>query len=268
MSEKNTDEAVKATIFYYTGTGNSLWAARYIARSLGDARVVSMTGGSLTDNVLSSPVMILVFPVHIWGVPGRVLQFLDALKGRQYSAVFAVATNGGQVSNTLVQLQQEMDNRGLALSAGWSIHLPSNYIPWGGPGPQEKQKQLFRKAEEKLGNVITGIEKHTIQSPEKGPLWQRLIFSFFYKKATPMIPKMDDKFWADSKCNLCQVCIRVCPANNIVLEGEALRWKHQCEQCLACIQWCPQEALQYGKRSSRNPRYHHPEIQLRDMFGE
>ena len=43
-------------------------------------------------------------------------------------------------------------------------------------------------------------------------------------------------------------------------------WNHHCEQCLACIQWCPEEAIQYGKKTPQYERYHHPEIQLKDML--
>jgi formate hydrogenlyase subunit 6/NADH:ubiquinone oxidoreductase subunit I len=43
-------------------------------------------------------------------------------------------------------------------------------------------------------------------------------------------------------------------------------WLHRCEQCLACLQWCPQEAIQYGKKTVKYPRYHHPEVILKDML--
>lgn len=32
----------KVTIFYYSGTGNSLWAARALARELGNTELISM----------------------------------------------------------------------------------------------------------------------------------------------------------------------------------------------------------------------------------
>ena len=38
------------------------------------------------------------------------------------------------------------------------------------------------------------------------------------------------------------------------------------EQCLACIQWCPQEAIQFGKKTPRYKRYHHPEVTVREML--
>ena len=266
MTAINQNQPAITTIFYYTGTGNSLWSARYIAQKLGNTQVVPMTTNNISGYLASSSRIGLVFPVHIWGVPTRVLKFLDQLKPADDAYLFAAATNGGQVSNTLIQLAKELENRDLSLSAGWSVHLPSNYIPWGGPGPEEKQQKLFQQAQAKLDQVWPLISSKQKQAPEKGPLWQRLLLSFINKKATPSIPKSDVKFYADHKCNLCQVCINVCPANNIELQDQALVWKQQCEQCLACIQWCPQEALQYGKRTPKFSRYQHPDITLQDMI--
>ncbi|HEY8910722.1 MAG TPA: hypothetical protein VIM51_10660 [Desulfosporosinus sp.] len=36
----NTAQTTKTTIFYYTGTGNSLWAARVLARELGNTELM------------------------------------------------------------------------------------------------------------------------------------------------------------------------------------------------------------------------------------
>ena len=59
---------------------------------------------------------------------------------------------------------------------------------------------------------------------------------------------MDRKFWVDEKCNQCSLCSKVCPVQNIALQGGNPTWNHRCEQCFACLQWCPQGAIQYGKK--------------------
>jgi Uncharacterized Fe-S center protein len=254
------------TIFYYTGTGNSLWAGRALARKLGNTQLISMVDWETDKQALKSTVIGLVFPVHIWGVPRRVLNFLDELRDARLEYIFAVATNGGQVSNTLVQLKKVMDARHLALGGGWSVVMPSNYIPWGGPGPLEEQNVCFQEAESRLSTIAGIVRNRVIQPVEKGPLWQRLVFTALYHMTFTLIPKMDEKFWTDERCNHCSVCINICPTHNIALENGILTWHNCCEQCLACIQWCPQEALQYGKKTPAYARYHHPEVILKDLM--
>jgi len=101
---------------------------------------------------------------------------------------------------------------------------------------------------------------------EKGPLWQRIVFTPLYKMTINMVPKMDDKFWVDEKCNQCGLCVKLCPEHNVTFQEEKLVWNHRCEQCFACLQWCPQEAVQYGKKTTEYDRYHHPEVKARDLI--
>jgi ferredoxin len=257
---------MNATIYYYTGTGNSLWTAREIARLSGGAEIVSMSG--IKDEILrtSAPVVGLVFPVYIWGVPAPVVRFVEKLKGSTPEYFFAVAVNGGQVSNTLVQLKNLAAENGLTLASGFSVKTPSNYIPWGGPGPKEKLDRLFASAGEKIAVIGNAVREKKNLPVEKGPMWQRILFTGLYKMSYPRVPEMDKRFWADEKCNGCGVCVSVCPASNVVLSEGKPSWNHRCEQCFACLQWCPREALQYGRKTPKYARYHHPEVQLKDVL--
>lgn len=257
---------MKTIVYYYTGTGNSLWTSRLVADHLGDTKLFPMALMN-GDALAEAEAVGLVFPVHMWGVPGLVLNFLEKLTASPDKYYFAFAVNAGQVSRTLIQLQNHMTSLGLVLSLGFDIVLPSNYIPWGGPGPAEKLAGLYQAAEEKIKKVVPRIAQKQTAPVERGPLWQRIAFTAVYKLTLNMIPKMDGDFWVDEKCNGCGVCEKVCPVGNIVMTAGKPAWLHRCEQCLACIQWCPQEAVQYGKKTPKYPRYHHPQVTLKDIIG-
>jgi Pyruvate/2-oxoacid:ferredoxin oxidoreductase delta subunit len=77
---------------------------------------------------------------------------------------------------------------------------------------------------------------------------------------------MDKSFWADEKCNNCAICEKICPTQNILIKSSKPVWQHRCDQCFACLQWCPEEAIQYGKNTSKKKRYRHPEIKLSEML--
>ncbi len=257
---------MKTTICYLTGTGNSLWVARTLAQELGGAELESIGDLKQGKRTIDSKVIGLVFPVHIWGVPRLVLEFVRDLKILHPEYVFAIAVNAGQVAKTLVQLQNVLRKSGLNLSRGYEITMPSNYIPWGGPGPKEKQNHRFESARKKISGIAAAIRTKDKGPVEKGPLWQRILFTLFYKMSFSQIPKMDRKFWVDEKCNHCSVCSKVCPVGNVVLQEGKPIWNQRCEQCFACLQWCPQEAIQYGKKTPRYERYHHPEVKLNDVL--
>lgn len=257
---------MKTDLFYYTGTGNSLWTARMVARELGNAEVIPITRCSVNAVTSAADAVGIVFPVHIWGVPRRVLAFVDALKPAPSRYHFAVALNAGQVAATLVHLKKRMGEKGMLLGAGFELAMPSNYIPWGGPGPQEKRDRLTAAAREKIRRIAAAAGGRVKQPVEKGPLWQNILFTWLNRLSFSRVPMMDKGFWVDSKCIACGICRDVCPCGNIEMaEGRPL-WRHHCEQCLACIQWCPQEAIQYGKKTPRYERYRHPEVTLPEMI--
>ncbi len=257
---------METTIYYFTGTGNSLWVARTLARALGDANLVSIADWKEDSRASDSKNVGLVFPVYIWGVPGPVIRFVNASKDLGQNYTFAVAVNGGQVASTLVQLGRIVRKRGSTLSAGFEITMPSNYIPWGGPGPEEERRKRFESAVEKIPAIAACVRNRERRPVEKGPLWQRALFTPIHKLSFSKIPTMDKQFRVDDKCNRCAICSKVCPSRNISLDANKPVWNHRCVQCFACLQWCPKEAIQYGKKTTRYERYHHPEISLKDVL--
>jgi ferredoxin len=254
---------MKTNIYFYTGTGNSLWAARRIAEELGDTDLYPISKNNAPDKC---EITGLVFPVHIWGVPGKVVRFLNSFTKDTSKYYFAVAVNAGQVAATLIQLKKLMKAGGINLSAGYDLIMPSNYIPWGGPGPEEKWRERIRKADEKIKKIAADIAQKKELPVEKGPIWQNVLFSMLYRLSVNSVSKLDKNFWIDEKCNSCGICEKVCPAQNIVMAEKKPSWLHRCEQCLACIQWCPQQAIQYGKKTPYYPRYHNPEIKISDII--
>lgn len=257
---------MKTKIFYYTGTGNSLWIANALGRRLENSAIVSMVNSGALSADTSQNVVGIVFPVHMWGLPPKVLQFVKSLKRLNPGYIFAVAVNAGQVANTLIQLKRVLEKEGLTLNSGFEVKMPSNYIPWGGPGPQKKQNDRFSQAQQKVAQIAFCINNRERRPVEKGPVLTSAIYSLIYKMSFSHLATMDRQFWVDEKCIQCGICGKVCTASNITFQSGIPNWNHHCEQCFACLQWCPQEAIQYGKKTSRYQRYHQPEIKLQDML--
>jgi ferredoxin len=256
---------MKTQLYVYTGTGNSLWAARRLALELGEATLEFMPH-VLNPFTVGADRVGIIFPVHIWGLPRRVIRFVKNLQVKPETYIFGLAVNAGQPAAALLQMQKLMSARKLSLACGYSIALPSNYTPWGGPGPIETQEQLFRQATEKMKRIAGSVLRSERKEADRGPYWQNVVLSWIYKMSFRQVPKMDKKFWVDDKCNGCGICSKVCPAENIEMLKVRPSWLHRCEQCFACLQWCPKEAIQCGKKTVQYPRYHHPEVALRDML--
>ncbi|MCP4134133.1 MAG: 4Fe-4S dicluster domain-containing protein [bacterium] len=253
-------------LFYYTGTGNSLWVAKKLAHQIGDCSIIPVTSELALAAYTKAEKVGFVFPIHWYGPPGKMLEFIDSLPGGSSKYFFALAVSGGQVAKSLIKLKKFMNSRKMPLSAGFEIIMPSNYIIWKGADPKKLQEKRFKKAIEKIER-ITAVVKTGEQGPvEKGALWENILLSSLNPFFVKYVDKTDKNFWVNEKCNSCETCVKICPAKNIEMKENKPAWLHKCDKCLACLQWCPKIAIEYGKRSAGFDRYHHPEVKLKELL--
>lgn len=258
---------MKTVIYYFSGTGNSLKVARDLAAKIEDAAILSIPEALKNgmDNTASR--IGIVFPVYAWGMPAIVKKFVGRLPADSSKYYFALCTCAGCPGGTLQNLSNYMKSKGLMLSSGFSVIMPTNYIVWSDAISEEKQKELFLKWDNRVDEIAGIIEKNETRRVEKNsPPLNLLLTGILYKLSLPNFPKMDKAFWTDGKCNSCEICEKLCPVGNIKLAEGKPSWQHNCEQCLACIQWCPQKAVQYGKNTKSRNRYTNPGVSLKEML--
>ena len=117
---------MKTSIYYFSGTGNSLAVARSIANELGETDVIPIPKAMHGDPDLAAPRLGLVFPVYVWGLPRTVADFVKQLKPHNGQYVFAVTTCGGTPGGTLLQLQRLLRKNGSDLDAGFVVREANN----------------------------------------------------------------------------------------------------------------------------------------------
>ena len=258
---------MSTTIYYFSGTGNSLKIARDLAEALDDTELVSLARATEEQLAPDTDAVGIVFPVYAWGPPSVVARFLDKVSIGSNRYVFAVCTCGSKASGTLVKVKKQLLTKGITLSSGFVIPMPTNYIVWGGALPKERQQDMFVRAKARVAEILTVIKEKKVQEVEMGSLLGRIFRTgLLYRVSVWAFAREDKKFVLGPECNGCGICAKVCQVGNIQIEEGRPRWLHRCEQCLACIQWCPQEAIQVGKKTLDRKRYHHPEIRVNDLM--
>lgn len=256
---------MNSTIFYFTGSGNSLKVAKDIANKLQGAELVQICKANMEryKETLSGTVG-FVFPVYCAGLPFMVLDFAEKLKLDKDAYVFAVSTQGGVPGISHKQLEDVLAVRGIKLSAVFGIPMPGNYQVMYPPQSSESQQKRFAAQKELVNKIVESVNTKEVIKVEAAKGLMKAFCNMMYKKFIPY--DRDKNFWVDEKCNGCGTCSKVCPADNIVISGGKPEWKHQCEHCLACMHWCPKQSLQYKKVTVKRGRYQHPEIKVQEMF--
>ncbi|MGN0281533.1 MAG: EFR1 family ferrodoxin [Prevotella sp.] len=257
-------------IFYFSGTGNTLWAANHLANVTNDTLVD--IGKYMFPDIKSKDISFCLkkderigfcFPTHGWQPPGIVRSFIRQLNlttaGGHYC--YALTTCGDNIGETMSIFRRELVKKNIHLDACFSLMMPESYValPFMYTDTIENERLKRSKAIEDL----VGYEKiiATRKKDEchilKGPLpwfFSYIVGSFFNKR---MIS--DKKFTVDTdKCITCGQCVKACPVNDICLTDGKPRWKHdnRCTTCLACYHHCPRHAINYGRITRKRGQYY------------
>lgn len=109
-----------AVIFYLSGTGNSLYAAKSIAQELEQCRLEGITGYLKAPYEVQDEVVGIVCPVYCMALPPVVEAFLQQVKMvPQY--IFLVVTMGAMSGQALGQGKELLKQRELRLSYGAQV---------------------------------------------------------------------------------------------------------------------------------------------------
>ena len=234
-------------IFYFSGTGNSAWSARQLAKLTGD-EACDITALHELPDLTNARQIGFVFPVYAWGTPEVMADFAKKLPKTQVFT-FGVCTCGADAGLALKQFSKLYP-----LSSCYSLVMPNNYI-LGSDTDEEgeiREKITAARAElERISGEVQRQEKvYRVHEGAMAGLKSILVnfgFNRFARSAKP--------FFTEDSCNSCGLCVRNCPAHAITLQDGKPVWAAQCYQCLRCINECPQQAIQYGKSTAGRRRY-------------
>lgn len=257
-------------IFYFSGTGNSLHAAKRIGELIKDDKLVSIAEYTKMTTTKTKPHNFtlekdekvgIVFPVYAWGPPKPVLDFIDnlVLDINEGNYIYSVATCGKNVGNTMKLLKKHLVNNGLKLDSGFSVVMPNNYILAGDVDSKQVQTNILAESEKSFQDFSSRIRnrEQDVFIVEKGAL--PFILTGVIHPAFVNAPYRSKPFYATDNCNKCGICVKVCNCGNIELKEKPI-WGNNCTQCLACIHYCPKVAIQYGKATINKGRYTNPYV--------
>ena len=246
-------------IVYFSGTGNSRFAAEYLSKQLKDElldagqRVKSGEKGTLH----SERPWVFAAPVYAWRMANVMTEYIRATKLTGNRDAYFVLTCGSEIGDAGKYAAQLCEEKGLNYKGTLGVAMPENYIAMFNAPSEEKARTIVAKAKPVLaqGGELIGQGKSFPKSKtnlldrlKSGPINEG--FYRFYVKA--------DAFYSTNACTGCGFCVESCPLNNIQLQEGKPIWSGHCTHCMACICGCPAQAIEYGKRSQGKPRYQCP----------
>ena len=253
-------------VYYYSGTGNSAYVARELARMTGENR----TPVSIPEVIRSEKLDIytgkylgFVFPIYSWGVPPVVLDFIKRLPAQLFEGryVWAVCTCGDETGTAMRRLAKEIksvSDREPDLCA--SVIMPNNYVllPGFNVDSQAVAESKLDAAPQRIRQLADQIVAATpdVRDVTEGsvPGLRSLAYPLFVRWG------VNPRRWhSSSECTGCGRCAAICPAHNISYDqNHRPVWGPDCYSCCGCFHICPQRAIDYGKATKGKGQYHFP----------
>ncbi len=271
-------------IYYFSGTGNSLFAARELQKRLPDAKLLPIAS-LLGKKIIQTEAVTVgfVFPVHALTIPFAVKEFLAKADLASAGYLFTVATRRGTVFHGFEVMDALLKKSKKQLAARFLLNMygnESNREGYAVPS-QDDIEEIEVSVLDKI-NAISEIVKNKQPSAEKDA-----------GAFIPVDPKKDwlpekkaqagktlaemiggkNFFYADDKCTGCGICKRVCLSGKIAVSGRKPEWQKKtlCHMCFACLNYCPRQSVQVKSISGvksfseTNGRYLHPYADSREI---
>lgn len=271
---------MKKVIYYFSGTGNSYWAATQIAEAMGDTQLVSVRCNPETVSAEDADVIGFVCPVYEWDIPGAMKSFISNLKVNKNAYIFMVATYIAIHGKCFETVEKLLNDKDVKLSYGRTLRCVASQCIAYPPFPPEKIMIPY------MNRSIKRINKEICNKKMRAfPHMSLLTRKLFPKIMGPYLAveqEYDKGFYTDNRCTGCGICAKVCPTQNITLNEKKPQWNHKCHGCNACVAYCPNKAVQFktppayeelgtfvSKKLSlpeKRKRYHHPRVSAVDLM--
>lgn len=247
-------------IIYFSGTGNSRYAAEFLSRQLSDeildAGMLIKAGGQ--KEIRSETPFVFVSPTYAWRMPRVFSDFIRNTEMVGNRNAYFVLTCGGDIGSAGSYAADLCFEKGLEYRGVLEVVMPENYIIMFKAPEKEECRDIIKAAgsalEQGSALIRSGLPfpVRTCRLPDR--LKSGIINSGFYT----LYAKSKD-FYATDQCIACGKCTAVCPLNNITLLENRPVWGRHCTHCMACICGCPVQAVEYGKKTIGKLRYVCPE---------
>ncbi len=246
-------------LFYFTGTGNSLYAAREIEPDpISIPQAIHGEPLSFTADAIG-----IVAPVYGHEVPPMVQDFLRRAEFHT-DYFYMVLTYGNRHGGAAELAEQLCRTCGIQPSYINTLLMVDNWLP---AFDMDEQRAIDKQVDSHLAEIRADIaaRRHWIAPVTDA---DRAAHQEFLTNMQRLpADARQNLIRVTDRCVGCGICQMVCPSASIRVEnGRAVYRPGRCQTCLACIHNCPEKAIALTvPEKNPNARYRNEHIKLPEL---
>jgi len=225
-------------VFYFSGTGNTRWAAEQLAAATGERLlfIPDELKGTCRYTLTEGERIGFCFPVHGWQPPHIVRQFIKRLaistsEGQPPLAsqpspsatrhyCYALVTYGDSAGRCLEMLNRELAVAGLQATGLFGLRMPESYVclPFMYTDSPAREHEKLETSARELEHFADLIRRRVSDQRHFRPGYAPWAYTHLIGRFFNGCLITDSAFTVDAeRCIHCGRCAQVCPTGNIAL---------------------------------------------------
>ena len=247
-------------LFYFTGTGNCLYAAKQIEEN--PVSIPQVMKGSELD--FTADAIGIVSPVYGHEVPNMVREFMH--KATFHTNYFYMVLTYGNRHGGAAELAEKLCREcGITPNYINVLLMVDNWLP---NFDMDEQRSMDKKVDEHLAKIVSDIQARKNWLAPVTDTDRAAHQEFLARKSSMPADAWQHLIRMTDACVGCGICAKVCPTGSIrIVNGKAVHTPGNCQTCFACVHACPKKAIGLNiPEKNPNARYRNEHITLQEII--